>query len=98
MTDAIKFTEDELKEIQNLQTSYNQITMALGQNTIAKHNIEAREEALKTTLEDTRKKEQEMAQSLNEKYGKGSLDIESGVFTPSSEEDETPTEGEEKAS
>ena len=34
-------------------------------------------------LQDLNTKEQETAASLNEKYGAGSLDPESGVFTPS---------------
>ena len=82
MADAIKFTEDELKSINELQVKYNQITMAMGQLTISKYNLELREEALKSTLEDTRNSEQELAKSLNEKYGAGTLDIESGEFTP----------------
>ena len=50
MADATKFTEDELKSINELQVKYNQITMAMGQLTISKHNLELREEALKSTL------------------------------------------------
>ena len=87
MADAIKFTEDELKSINELQVKYNQITMAMGQLTISKYNLELREEALKSTLEDTRNSEQELAKSLNEKYGAGTLDIESGEFTPTPTED-----------
>ena len=87
MAEAIKFTEDELKSINELQVKYNQITMAMGQLTISKYNLELREEALKSTLEDTRNSEQELAKSLNEKYGAGTLDIESGEFTPTPTED-----------
>ena len=58
MADAIKFTEDELKSINELQVKYNQITMAMGQLTISKYNLDLREEALKSTLEDTRNSEQ----------------------------------------
>ena len=91
MADAIKFTEDELKSINELQVKYNQITMAMGQLTISKYNLELREEALKSTLEDTRNSEQELAKSLNEKYGAGTLDIESGEFTPNPTEETTET-------
>ena len=97
MADAIKFTEDELKSINELQVKYNQITMAMGQLTISKYNLELREEALKSTLEDTRNSEQELAKSLNEKYGAGTLDIESGEFTPTPSTEET-TETVEEAS
>jgi hypothetical protein len=91
MAEATKFTEDELKSINELQVKYNQITMAMGQLTISKHNLELREEALKSTLEDTRNSEQDLAKSLNKKYGQGTLDIESGEFTPTPVEETTET-------
>ena len=88
MADAIKFTEDELKSINELQVKYNQITMAMGQLTISKYNLDLREEALKTALADTRTKENELAKTLTDKYGKGSLNIETGEFTPVEENTE----------
>ena len=89
MAEATKFTEDELKSIQDLQVTYNQVTMAMGQLTISKHNLTLREEALKLSLEETRNSEQELAKGLNEKYGQGTLDIESGEFTPTPAEEAT---------
>ena len=83
MADAIKFTEEELKSLQELQGTYNQITLAFGQLTLSRQALDEREEGLKTTLADTRNKENELAKELTEKYGKGSLDIETGTFTPS---------------
>jgi stress response protein YsnF len=82
MTDAIKFTEEELKSLQNLQLTYNQLTMALGQLTVSNYALKEREETLKAALLDTRTKETELAKELTEKYGKGSLNIENGEFTP----------------
>ena len=92
MADAIKFTEEELKSLQELQGTYNQITLAFGQLTISRHALDAREETLKTTLGETQTKENELAKELTEKYGKGSLDIQSGEFTPLAEESETSSE------
>ena len=89
MANTIKFTEEELKQIQELQNHYGQITMAMGQLVISRLNLDTREKSIKETLQDTRNKEQEMAAALNEKYGKGTLDIESGDFTPE-ETPETP--------
>ena len=42
MADPIKFTEEELQSITDLQTSYNQITMAMGQITISRMNLDER--------------------------------------------------------
>ena len=89
MADAIKFTEDELKSLQELQQTYTQITMAMGQLSLSRLGLDTQEEKLKTTLEDTRTKENELAKSLTEKYGKGSLNIETGEFTPEVVEEAT---------
>ena len=86
MADAIKFTEDELKSLQGLQGTYQQITLALGQLNVSKYALEEREDSLKQALLDTKTKENELAKSLTEKYGKGSLNIETGEFTPTPEE------------
>ena len=92
MAKAIKFTEEELKSLQELQGTYNQITLAFGQLSLSRLGLDGQEEQLKTTLADTRTKENELAKLLTEKYGKGSLNIDTGEFTP-----ETTPEVAEKA-
>ena len=87
MAKATKFTEDELKSISDLQTSYNQITMAMGQISISRINMDERESQLTSTLVETRTKEEEIAKGLTEKYGKGTLDINNGECTPAPEEE-----------
>ena len=79
---AIKFTKEELKSLQDLQTTYQQITLAFGQLSVSKLALEERESNLKNALADTKGKENDLAKSLTEKYGKGSLNIETGEFTP----------------
>ena len=64
MADAIKFTEEELKSLQELQGTYNQITLAMGQLSLSRIGLDAREEALKATLAETQTKENELAKSL----------------------------------
>jgi hypothetical protein len=92
MAKPIKFTEDELKSIQDLQVNYNQITLAMGQLTISRLGLDTREETLKQALTEASTKENEVAKELTEKYGKGSLNIENGEFTPIPEEVEEITE------
>ena len=86
MADAIKFTEEELKSLQELKGTYNKITLAMGQLSLSRIGLDAREEALKSTLAETQTKENELAKSLTEKYGKGSLNIDTGEFTPETTE------------
>lgn len=86
MADAIKFTEEELKSLQGLQGTYQQITLAMGQISLSKIQLENREQSVLNTLSEVREKENELAKELTEKYGKGSLNIETGEFTPVVEE------------
>ena len=88
----VKFTDDELKSIQEISTKSNEITNRFGQLAIAKINLEKQSEAveeeefkLHEELETLKKEEQETLQSITEKYGPGSLDPQTGVFTPSVE-------------
>ena len=92
MADAIKFTEDELKSLQELQGTYQQITLALGQLSVSKYAMEEREDSLKQALLDTKTKENDLAKELTGKYGKGTLNIETGEFTPTPEKSKEDTE------
>ena len=92
MADSIKFSEEELKDISTLQAQYNQITMAAGQIALQELALSKRKIDLEKALEDTRTKENEAADALTKKYGKGSLDINTGEFTPAPEEKAEVTE------
>ena len=88
----VKFTEQELQSLQELSTKSNGITNRFGQLAIAKINLEKQSEAveeeefkLHEELEALKKEEQETLQSITDKYGPGSLDPTTGLFTPSVE-------------
>ena len=99
MAKEIKFTEDELKSLGDLQGKYNTVTNKFGQLAIAKLNFEKQQESIeeeefKNTeeLESVRTEEQELLNTITEKYGPGQLDPQTGVFTPSTEVKEPDTE------
>ena len=77
------FSEEELKEIKDLRMSLNTLTFQLGQVYIEKMKIEEQENIFKNQLKDLEKKEISIAKKLSSKYGKGSIDIETGTFIPS---------------
>ncbi len=88
----VKFTEEELQSIQNLSVKNNDIVNRFGQLAIAKINLEKQSEAveeeefkLHEELDSVKKEEQETLQKITDKYGPGSLDPQTGVFTPSVE-------------
>ena len=88
----VKFTDDELKSIQEISQKSNEITNRFVQLAIAKINLEKQSEAVEEEefklleeLEALKKQEQETLQSITDKYGPGQLDPQTGVFTPSVE-------------
>ena len=85
----VKFTDDELKQIKIIQSSYNEITSKLGQLSIAKLRLEQQQNSLgkeEETLMDSFNKaqdtEQKFLDEITKKYGQGTLNPETGVFTP----------------
>ena len=87
--EAVKFSEEELQSLQELQNTYAGISTQFGQLKVSKMNLlrqldslEQSEEALEKAWEDNRKKENELVQSLTEKYGPGSLNPQTGEYTP----------------
>ena len=90
--DEIKFTEKELESLNDLQVKYNTITNQFGQLAIAKLNLEKQTEVvndqefkLQEELNQAREEEQGILSDITEKYGPGQLDPQSGVFTPTTE-------------
>ena len=77
------FSEQELKEIKDLRMSLNTLTFQLGQVYIEKMKIEEQENIFKNQLKVLENKEISIAKKLSSKYGKGSIDIETGSFIPS---------------
>jgi len=86
MADTIKFTEEEQKEILTLRQEVSQIFTQLGQVRVEKEKRLKELETFETQLLERHgelsQKEQELFSSLNEKYGDGSYDPDTGVFTP----------------
>ena len=88
MAKEVKFTDDELKQLQGLQTSYQEKQLQFGQLKVQRILIQQQSDALEEAevkLEEDYKGVQEtergIVQQLNEKYGPGSLNPETGVFT-----------------
>ena len=83
-----KFTEQEMQSIKEVQEKYSQIGVQLVQIKLAKKNsedylkqLESQESEITQAILELNKEEKKLADTLNEKYGVGSLDMESGEFT-----------------
>mgnify|MGYP001206873349 CR=1 FL=1 len=93
MADEIKFTEEELKSLQELQTNYRNLQMQMGALKLQQiahdkqaDQLSATEEELMNQLAEMQATEQTQAKELNDKYGQGTLDPATGVFTPTPNE------------
>jgi len=94
-----KFTDDELKSLQDLQTSYQQKQLQFGQLEVQRLLVNQQLEQLdnaKTKLEveyaEVQETERKLVADLNKKYGPGNLDPATGVFTPAPKESEPTSE------
>ena len=83
MAEDIKFSEDELKQISEIRTAYAEITNRFGQIQLTKYNIQKQEEQAEIDFESVKVKVQEVLKGITYKYGQGTLDPNTGVFTPS---------------
>ena len=90
----VKFTEDELKSLQDLQNSYVNVTQALGQAEVQSILLQQRKGDLSAQYSSLQEREREIVQQLNEKYGPGQLDPQTGVFTPVPQEEAAAEEAE----
>ena len=97
MAEAIKFTDEEIQSINELRQEVGVTFTQLGQLSIQKartiEQIEEQETSLIQRHQTLVAKEQELFQGLNEKYGDGNFDPQTGEFTPTPKEEETKSEG-----
>ena len=94
MADEIKFSDEELKSLQDLSQSYQNIQASFGQMKVQKilnqQQADALEEAevkMDADYKDIQDSERKLVEELNEKYGPGQLDPQTGVFTPVPQEE-----------
>ena len=88
MPKEVKFTEDELKQVQTIQRSYSSVQNQFGQLKLAKIRLDEQESDLKLNLRDIQSEEKKFLDGITEKYGQGSLNPETGVFTPTENKSE----------
>ena len=86
-----KFTEDELKSLQDLQNSYQGKQLQFGQLRVQRllvqqqlDSIDDTEAKLEVEYGEVQETERKLVADLNKKYGPGNLDPTTGVFTPTS--------------
>ena len=79
MSKSEKITEEQLKEIQKIVSTTNQIKLEVG-------NVEARKYMLLNELSSVNKMMNDVSAKLEEEYGKMDIDINTGKITYPDEE------------
>ena len=87
--EPVKFTDEELQSLQELQNTYASISTQFGQLKVSRMNLERQvynldetEDNLEKAWDENRQTESDLVKSLNEKYGAGTLNPTTGEFIP----------------
>ena len=89
MSETKKFTEEELKQVQELRDRMSKLVANFGELKLEQilheqkgKKLELLEVQFNKEYADIQKIELELVKKFNEKYGRGTLDLESGTFSP----------------
>ena len=77
----VKFTTEELAKIGEIKDLYEGLTRRMGQIHFELKSLETQRTESEKLFEKNRQDEVDLAKTLSDKYGVGTLDIETGVFT-----------------
>lgn len=75
-----KLSQEELNAVIQLQETQNRIITSLGQIEYNIQLLELQKEQLTEQIEELKKSEIKIGQDLTQKYGNGSIDLDSGTF------------------
>lgn len=79
---AIKFTQEEISELATIRQGYEEITLALGQLELQKREVKKNETRVNDRLTAAEANEKAFLDKIVAKYGEGTFDISTGLFTP----------------
>lgn len=74
--------EDEISDIKALKEQFKKLTEIIGETEVQIMNLKLRKEQLKINFQQIQQEEATLAKKLEDKYGEGSISLESGEFLP----------------
>ena len=96
MAEEVKFSQEEMSQLTELQQTYATIQNTFGQLSVNRIRLEQElssldeaDDRLKSDFAANQQKEREFVDIINKKYGDGNLDLNTGVFTPRPVEETT---------
>ena len=79
----IKLEENELLQLNNIKNARSSIINEFGKISIIELQLSQRKMNAETNFAKIEDAQADLAKNLEDKYGKGTIDIDSGVFIPS---------------
>jgi len=76
-------TQEEIQQIQGLQSTRDQLTIDFGYIEFQIQELELKKESLVDALIQLKNQEIQIGKEISEKYGEGSINITKGEFTSS---------------
>ena len=96
MAEEVKFSQEEMSQLTELQQTYTTIQNTFGQLSVNRIRLEQElssldeaDDRLKSDFAANQQKEREFVDTISKKYGDGNLDLNTGVFTPKTVEETT---------
>jgi septal ring factor EnvC (AmiA/AmiB activator) len=78
-----KLTNEELEKIKQFQSTQNQIVGSLGEIEIQKQVLEGQKNNILNQFQQFQEEQNKFSKELQDKYGDGNINIETGEFTSS---------------
>lgn len=78
----IKFTSQEIDELAAIRKAYEDATVSLGQLEMQRREFVKNEKRLNERLASIENQEKVFLDGIIAKYGEGTFDINTGIFTP----------------
>ena len=75
-------TQEEIDKIKKIKDQFEDLTINAGNIEIQIMNLQLQKDQMKSNFQQLQQQEKVIAQELEEKYGDGTISLESGEFLP----------------
>jgi stress response protein YsnF len=77
-----KLTKEEITRLSKLKSDYDNLVQQVGNTEIQIMNLKLQKEQLKVSLQKIKEEEINLGKELEDKYGNGTISLETGEFSP----------------
>jgi len=77
-----KLTSEEIQQLTELKTKYNQLVGVIGNIEVQMMSLSLQKDQLKSEFLTIQEEEIKLGKELEEKYGNGTISLENGEFSP----------------